>query len=730
MDELLTFLRNMNFRKIPFLLIFLVIPLYSSTQTIYLISSDGLWRLNLQNCVKELVVDVELSNVSDIAFHPDGTLYGIDPGGVLFIIDTLTGDTNFVHVFSGQLFQAMTCSKAGILYITGRDGELWTYDTNTGIATLLGNIGFGFAGDLTFFEGDLYMTSVNDDLIILIDLANLANSKIVMTDAGGLGGGMYGIVTDARDCNNVRFYGFISGNYIVSEVDLGMLTSDTVCILDGPVSGATTTHEFKASDPIRVTDTLTIHPDCGLANGSISITTIGGTPPYQFSLNGNPYQDGNTFENLAVGQYTIIAEDTRGCSTAVDITLIAGSADFIDSLVITDETCDGENGAITVVTYPIDNLQFSLDGSSFQTSNVFDLVEEGLYLVTVINEAGCIDTLPAEIVSIPSVIISDVQITSTTCGLSNGSISIVSQGGNDISYSTDGVSFQEENVFEQLPEGDFTVYIMDQNGCLDQELITIDASEPLMLDSLGIIHPTCAAQNGIATIYISNGNGALSYSLDQSSPQLSSTFDHLSEGMYAWTVQDDAGCMLTGSMELISIAFIEITSISTQAADCKIENGSITLQLTVPDNDFKLWINGIDMGNSTTVNDLPAGEYDLLLIDSSGGCKRDTTISIFQNQCTVVLANIFSPNGDGVNDVMELVWPTTDLIVIKQFSVFDRWGNIVHSISDVQVFDRQVLWDGSAQGKEAGPGVYTYLLQLENEQRGPIHYKGDITLIR
>jgi gliding motility-associated-like protein len=711
------------------MLCFLVAPAILNAQLIYLINSDGLWRLNLQDCVKELIVEVELSNVSDIAFHPDGTLYGINPGGDLFTIDTLTGDTNFVHSFSGQLFQAMTCSKDGLLYISGRDGELWTYDPMTGTATLLGDIGYQFAGDLTFFEGALYMTSINDDLIIYVDLINLANSKIVMTDAGGVGGGMFGIVTDARDCNNVRFYGFISGNFLISEVDIHAMTSDTVCMLDRVFTGATTSHEFKASDPIRITDTLIVNPDCGLPNGMISITTIGGTPPYQYSLNANPFQVENTFENLSPGSYTIVVEDTRGCSTLVAVTLMAEEVNYIDSLVITDETCNLQNGSISVITFDIDHLQYAIDGIHFQSSNVFNDLGQGIYEVTVINEAGCIDTLSTEIVSIPSAIIADILITPTSCGLSNGSIAIHAQGADSVLYSTDGVFFQEDSVFTLLPPGSLSVFIQDQHGCVDQDPVTIDSSEPLRLDSVEITHPACGSQNGSANLVVSNGSGMLTYSLEQSTPQFSSTFSQLSQGIYSWLVVDEVGCTLEGNLELIETGFIDIASITTQVADCNLSNGRITIQLVDPSVEFSTWVNGIKTGSSSVIPELQAGEYEILLVDSTG-CQIDTTVRILQNKCAFFIPNIFSPNGDGVNDYMELSLPAGAIGRIKQFLIFDRWGNELYSVSNVLIAGKYILWDGYSKGKEAMSGVYTFLLVLETDDGQTNNHRGDISLIR
>ena len=698
-------------------------------QTIYLIDNDGLWRLDVELCINEFVVEVEVTNANDIAFHPDGTLYGLDGSGSLFTIDTITGDTNLVYEFSGQLFEAMTCSKAGILYVSGRDGELWTFDPSTGVATLLGTLPYEYAGDLTFIEADLYMTSTWGDLIIKINLLNLSASEIVLTDAGGIGGAMYGIVTYARDCNNVKLYGVQSGNYLVQELDLVAQTSDTVCTLSGLFRGAATTYEYKASDPIRISDTLLIHPECELNNGSITLTAIGGTPAYQYSYNGNPFQAVNIFDNLSAGDYSVLVRDSRGCTTGFDVSLVAQNFELIDTIQLNEETCEAQNGGIEVYTYTSGSFHYSIDGFNFQDSNIFNNLNQGLYEITVNNDVGCFDTQLIEVLSIPQAIISGIQLAPTTCGNSNGSIEIEIQNGMQVTYSINAMDYQDENIFQQLPSGNYTVSIVDENGCTDEQSVSVPSSNPLLLDSVEVAHSVCEESNGVITIHISNGTGALSYQLGDSASQSTPSFLNLGAGTYEWSAIDQVGCESKGIVQLNSSTLFSIEKLTVQNADCGKENGRIEYELSETTNTISVSANGVAYANTDEINDLPAAVYELIFSDQFG-CAVDTIVSVHQKQCDLFIANIFSPNGDGINDFLELSASPNSSALIKAFLIFDRWGNVLHSIQNVQVTDQQVLWDGKSKDKEVNPGVFTYVLELQTEGSETKSYKGDITLVR
>ena len=86
------------------------------------------------------------------------------------------------------------------------------------------------------------------------------------------------------------------------------------------------------------------------------------------------------------------------------------------------------------------------------------------------------------------------------------------------------------------------------------------------------------------------------------------------------------------------------------------------------------------------------------------------------------IPNVFSPNGDQVNDFFEV---TTDGTTVYEFSVFTRSGaRIYHSLSP------NILWDGrSIDGKELKEGTYYYVIE-EKDGSNPFEKAGFMYLYR
>ena len=95
---------------------------------------------------------------------------------------------------------------------------------------------------------------------------------------------------------------------------------------------------------------------------------------------------------------------------------------------------------------------------------------------------------------------------------------------------------------------------------------------------------------------------------------------------------------------------------------------------------------------------------------------------------TIYIPNVFSPNGDGINDIFSVSYGPDLNVIGMTGSIFDRWGNLVFS-SDALTFS----WDGKFAGEAVQPGVYVYLIKvrhmIDEEEKAGV-FSGDVTVIR
>lgn len=121
-----------------------------------------------------------------------------------------------------------------------------------------------------------------------------------------------------------------------------------------------------------------------------------------------------------------------------------------------------------------------------------------------------------------------------------------------------------------------------------------------------------------------------------------------------------------------------------------------------------------------------AGTYSVVLIAKKGSCV-DSAVKIITVDIPskMQVPNIFTPNGDKVNDYFRLIASSLKTVNVM---IFDRWGNKVYEVtSDTGNF----AWDGKAQtGKECPAGVYFYVIKAEGKDAQEYEQKGNVSLFR
>ena len=119
-----------------------------------------------------------------------------------------------------------------------------------------------------------------------------------------------------------------------------------------------------------------------------------------------------------------------------------------------------------------------------------------------------------------------------------------------------------------------------------------------------------------------------------------------------------------------------------------------------------------------------------IMVSNEGGCvaKDDIAVFVLCEEGNLFLPNTFSPNDDGINDVF---YPRGKGIYgIKNFRVFDRWGEVVFSQSNFQANDITKGWNGMVRGKLASQDVYVYTIDVICENNFVFSLKGNVALIR
>ena len=130
--------------------------------------------------------------------------------------------------------------------------------------------------------------------------------------------------------------------------------------------------------------------------------------------------------------------------------------------------------------------------------------------------------------------------------------------------------------------------------------------------------------------------------------------------------------------------------------------------------------NILQPGNAgTDVNGLALGYNWFIWTLDNGTCGTTSdSMYVFIRDClTIIIPDAFSPNGDGVNDVLNI--PNIESYPDNKFTIFNRWGNKVFEASPYTNGVTQT-WDGTSQfgsmfGEQLPESTYYYVLDLGND---------------
>lgn len=325
-------------------------------------------------------------------------------------------------------------------------------------------------------------------------------------------------------------------------------------------------------------------------------------------------------------------------------------------------------------------------------------------------------------------------------------------GGPVIGYLWSGPSPQEplnlSTTYIASTFGTYTLVGMDiVNGCKSFTTINITDNKiyptvnnpvvpaPSVLD--------CGATFTVLTPIITNSTSSTSYSWSTGGKPYKGTltgktFQATAPGNYTLTVTNDANqCQTTVTMSAINGSLVSDFSVDH-------DNGYSPLKVTFVNNSLSgattntmtsYWAFGdgtstgsvsVDYSVQPTVTYSLAGTYTVVLYSRNGTCLDSSSHVIrVEIPSQMVIPNVFTPNGDGVNDLFFL--KATNLSEINVL-IYDRWGHIVFELISEK---GNVAWDGKNQyGKEVAEGAYFYIITAKGKDTKEFTQKGTVTVLR
>ncbi|MBI5219718.1 MAG: gliding motility-associated C-terminal domain-containing protein [Bacteroidia bacterium] len=401
------------------------------------------------------------------------------------------------------------------------------------------------------------------------------------------------------------------------------------------------------------TDTAT----CGQANGSATISVIGGTWNFSYHWPVGVNSNSCAANNLLAGSYTVTVIDQNGCRDSLLINISNAAGPVIDSIHVDNVSCNGYCDGSLQVYYTSSTTTNTITWTTNpqQTGSLASNLCPGTYSV-IVTDANLCATSTNRTVTQPSVLQSAVtNHTDVSCyGACNGNATAMANGGVQpyiFTWSNSSVG----GTATALCAGVYTVTAMDAHSCTSICNITITQPDSIHIDAT-VTDVTCnGAHNGQILLNVSGGTGYVyNWFPNVSSNSVAAP---LQPGSYTVIVSDynDLNCTVTATYAITEPNLVTVVT-DYAPTTCGLNNGMAYISGQVQGGTAPysyVWTPG-NITNDTVYN-ASAGTYHLQIIDSHN-CTSNSTVVVSSQQPPVLnnltVTNISCP---GANDGLAFI---------------------------------------------------------------------------
>jgi gliding motility-associated-like protein len=659
----------------------------------------------------DLGQDVFLCPGDSIALYIDGTI-----GDVLW--DNGSTETNII-INEEKTVTATVSNDCGIAFDTVQ------------VFMLDGPPVIDLGADLLLCEGDSIELSINQGNGSILWNTGETTNTIMVSEPG-----IYSVALNTN-CGSSTDSISVNWNVPAPNADLGadlfMCSGDTLELQINGNQGDILWNTGSTEESILVSNpgeySVSITNACGLSQDTIVIQLLDEPPLVDLGTDQSlcPGDSLVLFVDIALGnlewntgeQTDSIIITQAGTYTATVSTSCGSNADSIEIEWLEEipevdlgedlDICEGDSVQLAADL----NTTVNYTWSTNEVSETIFVGEEGSYWLEISNECG---------IASDSIIISFIpgvpawSLGPDTIICSGDEISITpSLINSDYNYMWNTGS--SDNVIQIGDEGIYWLAI--DNSCIvTSDSISISFYDPLPTPDLGPDLTICKGDSVVLDGFVGD-SFEYAWNIGSSDPEIIA----FEEGNYTIEVSDLCGT----TADDLEISFDQSAfelDYDYEIIEC--ENTLITLDVGQLFNTNYLWQDGSTQAVFSTDD---AGIFEVSL---SATCI-DTSLSfiIERKYCDderMFIPNIFSPNGDGVNDGFSIGYYAGFEILSFEIRIYDRWGNQLF-----QSEDPSFAWDGTMAGNSLSPGVYVYYLSLEFKGENgniPLTRTGDITIIK
>ncbi|MBI3518145.1 MAG: gliding motility-associated C-terminal domain-containing protein [Bacteroidetes bacterium] len=484
--------------------------------------------------------------------------------------------------------------------------------------------------------------------------------------------------------------------------------------------------------------------DCNNASPSATVTSVPNSDvtytwnntPATLSANGSivSFNTANTY-------ICTVTNTLTNCSANVQVVVSTNTAVPVVNISPNQTLTCANSTAVLSTTVTVSSgasASYNWTGSgivSGQGTGTVTVNQGGSYGVTVTdNSNGCSTTTPVQVTSgaIPPTVSISAATSNSLITCQNHTVSLnatPNPSGPVYSYTwSTGGNNSTETV---TSANSYTVLVLDAvTGCtavsvpytVGTNTTAPGVSSTNMVIPCGSPSVTLNATSGTGNVsygWTTSGTGTLLSGANTASPLAGSV------GPYVVTATDNNnGCSSTTT--------INVTTTSINAAfTANPTSGTAPLLVnfsnqTAGTGNIYSWNFGDDNNNTSSLTN-PDHTYNatgnyvvtLLVTDASGLCSSTATLSIevFDNSA-LIIPNVFTPNGDGKNDVFKI---TSTGMKDLNCDIFNRWGTKVFSITSVSG-----VWDGG----NSNDGTYFYVITCTGLDGKEYKQQGYLNLFR